>query len=106
MLLNKYCSNARSNSNNPDGLPSSSNWNVVKVGFLILSEGIWWRVGNGSRKSVWVDNWIRGQSLRELIEGPLTREDMNLTIVDFRDNTDWKWENMSFVLPLLIKEKI
>lgn len=49
---------------------------------------------------------MRGQSLRELIEGPLTREDMMLTIADFRDNIDWKWETLSFVLHPWVKEKI
>ena len=49
---------------------------------------------------------MRGQSLRELIEGPLTGDDMRFTIADFRDNNDWKWESLSFVLPPLIKEKI
>ena len=63
-------------------------------------------VGNSSRKSVWMDSWIKGQSLRELIEGPLAREDMQLTIADFWDNNDWKWESMSFALPHFIKEKI
>ena len=53
-----------------------------------------------------MDNWVRGQSLRELIEGPLTRDDMRFTIADFRDNNDWKWESLSFVLPPSIKEKI
>ena len=32
VLLTKYCSNIRINSNNPDGLPSS-NWKAIKVGF-------------------------------------------------------------------------
>jgi len=40
VLLNKYCSNARNSSNNLDGLPSSSNWNAIKVGFAIFSKGI------------------------------------------------------------------
>ena len=106
MLLKKYCSNARNNSRNPDGLPSSSSWNAIKVGFPIFSKGIWWRVGSESRKSVWMDKWIRGQSFKELIEGPLTREDMKLTIADFRVNNDWKWETLSFVLPLSVKEII
>ena len=52
-----------------------------------------------------MDSWIRGKALRELIEGPLTREDMQLTIADFRGNFEWKWESFSFVLPSCIKEK-
>ena len=76
VLLTKYCSIIRINSNNPDGLPSSSNWKAIKVGFPVFSKGIWQRVGNNSRKSVWKGSWIRRQALRELIEGPLTRKDM------------------------------
>ena len=58
VLLTKYCSNIRINSNNPDGLPSSFNWKAIKVGFPMFSKGIWWRVGNNSRKSVGMDSWI------------------------------------------------
>ena len=61
---------------------------------------------NGSSKNVWRDCWIKGQSLRDLIEGPLTRKDMNLTITNFQDNNEWKWESLSFVLPFSIKDKI
>ena len=106
MLLTKYCSNAKNRSNNPDSLPSSPNWNAIKVGFPYFSKGIWWRVGNNSKKSVWMDNWICGQPLRELIEGPLTKEDLHLIIVDFRTNNDWRWESLSFALLPCIKEII
>ena len=90
VLLNKYCSNARMISSNPDGLPSSPNWKAIKTGFPTFSKGIWWRVGNNSRKNVWMEKWIHGQALRELIEGPLTREDVQLTIADFQGNPEWK----------------
>ena len=55
---------------------------------------------------MWLDKWVKGQSLRELIEGPLTREDMSCAIVDFCENNDWKWKSLSFVLPPSIREKI
>ncbi|KAL0013724.1 hypothetical protein SO802_000793 [Lithocarpus litseifolius] len=106
VLLTKNCSNARNRSNNPDSLPSSPNWNAIMVGFPNFSKGIWWRTGNSSKKSIWMDNWICGQPLKELIEGPLTREDMQLTIANFRINNDWRWESLSFALPPCIKEKI
>ncbi|KAK9990920.1 hypothetical protein SO802_025905 [Lithocarpus litseifolius] len=91
---------------NPDALPSSPNWFAIKLGFPTFAKGICWGIGNGSRKSVWIDNWIKGQSLRDLIEGPLTRNDMKLTIADIRDNHEWNWGNLSFVLPSIIKDKI
>ena len=104
--MNKYYSNSRRRATNPDVLPSSPNWSANKLGFPTFVKGICWGVGNGSRKSVWNDNWIKGQSLRELIEEPLTRNDMNLAIADIRDNHEWNWENLSFVLPPIIKDKI
>lgn len=55
---------------------------------------------------MWIDNWIKGQSLRELIEGTLTRNDMNLAIANIQDNHEWNWESLTFVLPPIIKEKI
>ena len=44
-------------------------------------------------------------SLKGTYRGPLTREDMQLTIADFQGNFEWKWESLSFVLPSCIKEK-
>ena len=41
VLLNKYYSNARMISSNPDGLPSSPNWKAIKTGFPTFSKGIW-----------------------------------------------------------------
>lgn len=61
VLLTKYCSNVRINSNNLDGLPSSSNWKAIKVGFFVFSKGIWWRVEKNSRKSVWTDSGSKGK---------------------------------------------
>ena len=106
VLLNKYCSQTRCNSKDPDKLPSSASWKAIKAGFPFFSNGIWWRVGQDSKKNVWLDNWVRGQSLRELIEGPLTREDMKCEIADLRENNSWKWESLSFDLPLSIRDKI
>ena len=84
--MNKYCSNSRRRVANPDVLPSSPNWSTIKLGFPTFVKGICWGVGNGSRKSVWIDNWIKVQSLRELIEGPLTMNDMDLAIENIQDN--------------------
>lgn len=58
----------RRRSEDPDKLPSSPNWTAIKLGFPIFSKGICWGVGNGWRKNLWTDSWIRGHSLRELVE--------------------------------------
>ena len=48
VLLNKYCSQSRRNSIDPDKLPCSPIWKAVKQGFLVFSKGIAWSVGNNS----------------------------------------------------------
>lgn len=99
MILN-YCSPSRRRSEDPDKLPSSPNWTAIRLGFPIFSKGIYWGVGNGSRKNLWTDSWIRGHSLRELIEGLLTRDEMNLAVSDLRHEHEWNWDSISFDLPL------
>ncbi|XP_023928894.1 uncharacterized protein LOC112040231 [Quercus suber] len=48
VLLNKYCSQSRRNSSDPDKFPCSSIWKAVKQGFHIFSKRIAWSVGNNS----------------------------------------------------------
>ena len=55
---------------------------------------------------MWMDNWVNGNSLRSMIEGPLRQEEQNLRISDLWCDQEWKWELFSFDLPQSIKEKI
>ena len=82
VILNKYCYHLRVRSRDPEKLPSSSNWKAISLGFPIFKKGIAWGVGNGSKVSVWMDNWVNGNSLRSMIEGPLRQEEQNLRISD------------------------
>ena len=63
-------------------------------------------MGDGSRVKIWANNWIRGESLRELIEGPLNQGDLDLTVADLRHEGIWNWDGFSFVIPKDIKDKI
>ena len=71
VLLNIYCSQSRKNSIDPDKLPCFPNWKAVKQGFHVFSKGIGWSVGNNSTLKFWTNNWVKGGTLMELIEGPL-----------------------------------
>lgn len=71
VILKKYCSTLRARAREPDKLPSSPNWKAVKLGFPVFLKRACRGVGNGSRIRVWLDNWIKGESLRELIVSPL-----------------------------------
>ena len=55
---------------------------------------------------VWLDNWIHGESLHCMIEGPLRQEDAELTVAALCRDCDWSWEILSFDLPDSIKNKI
>lgn len=72
VILNKYCAAFRRRSQDSDKLPSSPNWQAIKLGFATFYDAIGWRIENGERTKVWQDKWIMGSSLRELIEGPHT----------------------------------
>ena len=53
--------------------------------------GICWGVGNGERINIWSDCWIRGSSLRELIEGPLTQSEIDMKLSSLLLETDQEW---------------
>ena len=101
VILKKYRSVDRRRSSNPDKLPASSNWKAIKAGFQTFADGICWGVGNGTRIRVWTDCWIRGKSLRELIEDPLNQHEVDMMVVELLGGQGqrWRWERLSFELP-------
>ena len=84
VILSKYCATSRGRSIDPNKLLSSPNWKAIKPGFPVFSKGICWSIGNGEKIRVWQDSWIKGVSLRELIEGPLIGAEVNLTVSDLK----------------------
>ncbi|XP_075659165.1 uncharacterized protein LOC142629055 [Castanea sativa] len=106
VLLKKYCANSRVRLRDPEKLPSSPNWKAISLGFPIFCNGIAWGIGNGAEVDVWLDNWINGDSLRGMIEGPLKQEELNLRVSDLYSCQGWNWDLISFDLPFSIKEKI
>ncbi|KAK9991108.1 hypothetical protein SO802_026093 [Lithocarpus litseifolius] len=108
VILRKYCSADRRRSTEPDKLPASPNWAAIKLGFHTFAQGICWGVGNGARIKVWSDYWVKGESLRELVEGPLTRHETEMVVADMMCNggQGWRWDAISFELPQSVKDKI
>ena len=64
----------------PDKLPCSPNWRAIKASFQTFADGICSGVENGERINTWSDSWIRGSSLRESIEGPLTQREVDMKL--------------------------
>ena len=106
IVLNKYCSRARRTSKDPDKLPCSSVWNAIKAGFPVFEKGVCWIASTNSKLLFWRSNWLKGSSVRELIEGPLTQSEFELTIATVFQEGRWCWEKLSFELPKEILEKI
>ena len=96
VLLKKYCSTSRVRSRDPEKLPSSPTWKAINLGFPIFKKGIWWGIGNGHEVRVWLDNWINGESLRGIIEGPLRQEDVEVTVAALCHDHEWRWDLLSF----------
>ena len=106
VILKKYCSTLKARPRDLEKLPFSPNWKAIKLGFPIFAKRIYWGIGNGSRVRVWLDNWINGDSLRDMIEGPLRHEEYSMTVANLHCDHDWSWESVSFDLPATIKDKI
>ena len=107
VILRKYCLVERRKARDPDKLPSSPNWKAIKARFQTFSDGICWGIGSGEKIKLWSDCWIKGSSLRELIEGPLTQREVDMKLSELLDHVqEWKWEVLSFELPSCIKDTI
>ncbi|KAL0016946.1 hypothetical protein SO802_004015 [Lithocarpus litseifolius] len=69
-------------------------------------KGIGWNVGSNSKLKFWTDNWVKGKSVRELIQGPIRQAEQEITIEEIRQGGEWHWNAISFDLPPYIKGRI
>lgn len=106
VILNKYYSASRRRAHDADSLPSSPNWQAIKLGFSTFAKGIGMRIGNGEKTSVWYFRWVKGKTLKELIEGLLPLTESSLKVADLIQNKAWNWNLISFDLPQAIKDSI
>lgn len=106
VVLNKYYSRYNRSSKDPDKLSCSPIWTAVKAGFCVFEKGTCWNVGTNSNLKFWESKWVKGRMVRELIEGPLTRHETDLTNTNMFQFERWCWEKISFELPSEILEKI
>ncbi|KAK9990873.1 hypothetical protein SO802_025858 [Lithocarpus litseifolius] len=106
VLINKYCSQSRRRSKDPNKLPCSPTWIAIKKGFTVFEKGIGWNLGSNSTLSFWNDKWVKGQTARELIQGPLTQREFNLSVAETTCQGSWDWRKLSFELPLDVKDMI
>ena len=82
------------------------NWKAIKQGFPVFMKGIGWNVRSNSKLKLWYDNWVKGKSARELIQGPLCQAEQVITIDEIRQGGEWQWNSISFDLPPCITGRI
>lgn len=63
-------------------------------------------MGNKSKLRFWHDCWVKGNSVRELIQGPLQHVEDSISIEEMRQGGVWNWNAISFDLPQCVNEKI
>uniref|UniRef100_A0A2N9F3E9 Protein kinase domain-containing protein n=1 Tax=Fagus sylvatica TaxID=28930 RepID=A0A2N9F3E9_FAGSY len=99
MLVQKYLSPSRITLSGRN-LPCSRIWTACKLGGGIFTQGIKWTIQNGNSVLFCLDRWLPSGSLRTLISGPLTLDDLSLTVADVHPfGGHWLIDKLSFVLP-------
>ncbi|GMY07241.1 transposon tx1 uncharacterized 149 kda protein [Fagus crenata] len=99
MLTQKYLCPSRLT---PSGkkLPCSRIWAACKLGGTIFTQGIKWHIQNGNHVLFWLDWWLPSGPLHTLISGPLSLDDLSLTVADVHPfGSHWLLDKLSFVLP-------
>lgn len=87
---------------------SSFIWKNLLLGqktFLYYTK---WAIGDGSLIRFWLDPWINTlpKPLAYYLEGPLNKNDLNLTLKEVRSNNTWYFTNLSYPIPTVIQGKI
>ena len=102
VLRNKYCTRRRTNSANYK-LPCSRVCKGMRKGQEVFNARTKWVIGNDSNLRFWMDNWSPQGPIRDLVQGPLTREEGNMKVKEVILANGWNWSKISFDLPLSIK---
>ena len=81
-------------------LPCFRIWAACKKGGPIYVKGLRWTIKSGDLVNMWMDFWLPLGRLREIIEGPLSRGEAELTVKQcFDENNTWIPSSISFDLP-------
>ena len=98
MLKGKYCNSRRIISRSRDKLHCSRIWSAKKKGSVVFQKGVRWTIGRESSLSFWEDNWIKFGPLRQIIQGPIPCESVDLKVRDVVSANGWDWSSIPFKL--------
>lgn len=74
-------------------------WQNVGKGWDLYSKCTGWCIGNGLNINLWLNDWTRKGSLRQLIHGPLQFNEENLTVNSLMSSDQWVFNHLSLTLP-------
>ena len=78
----------------------SRTWATCKAAKPLLDKGLRKVITTGTSTSFWNDTWSSLGNLRSILSGPLNYQEENSLVAQFIDDyRNWKWDNLSFVLP-------
>ncbi|PKI44352.1 hypothetical protein CRG98_035263 [Punica granatum] len=73
----------------------------------VWDKGTKWRIGNGASVRFWLDCWVDGKPLRNIIYRPLpAHEDSRLVNSVMMPNGEWNFTSLPFELLQSIRESI
>ena len=78
----------------------SRTWAACKAAKPLFDKGLRKVITTGTSTSFWSDTWFSLGNLRSVLSGPLFYQEENSLVAQFVDDYgNWKWDNLSFVLP-------
>ncbi|KAF7801271.1 reverse transcriptase [Senna tora] len=79
----------------------------LNEGLRLLNRGIRKNIISGRGTKFWWDDWVSFGPIRNHIIGPLNKDEDRLSVYDVAEGVgEWKWDLLSFELPICIKRKI
>lgn len=81
-------------------------WQGLRKGRDAFNAGTKWVIKSNNNLRFWTDNWSLQGRVRNLVQGPLNREEGNMKVKEVISLNGWDWSKISFYLPLSIKMEI
>lgn len=67
---------------------------------MLFAKGLAWNIDSCSQINLWEDRWILGKyTLKELVHGPLDKEDSNKSLSHIIPNKKWNLRALQYHLP-------
>ena len=89
VLRNKYYTHRRISSVNRDKLPCSQVWKGMRKGQDVFNAGTKWVIGRDRDLRFWMDNWSSQGPIRNLVQGPLTKDEGDMKVKEVISANDW-----------------